>query len=158
MRDLLNHLPEHAAVRYVPFHPAHAMVMHLDDKHVRAVAKAGDIQMMLETQARLGNAITAYLHGRPVACFGAVDIWPGVAEMWLLIEERGRKFGKTLTRAAIVYRDYTVLSRNLHRVQLTVRSDDIRAVRWAQAIGFEQEGLMRRYGPDQADFYIFGRI
>lgn len=157
LRFLREFLPEHPAVTFVPFHPAHVSVMHLEDKHMNALSKGVDIETMLEMQSKLGTAITAYLYGRPAACFGLVNLWPGVAEMWLLIEERARKFGKTLTRGAIGFRDYAVITHNLHRLQITVRCDDIRAVAWAETIGFQKECRMKGYGPDQADFYLFAR-
>ena len=157
LRSLRDYLPEHPAINYVPFHPAHAKVMNIEDIHTQTLSKGVDVQGMLELQSKLGTAITAYLHGRPVACFGYVKLWEGVAEMWLLIEERGRQFGKSLTRGAIGFRDYAVITENLHRLQITVRCGDIRAVAWAQAIGFKQECRMPGYGPDRSDFYLFSR-
>jgi len=157
LKSLHDFLPEHPAISYVPFHPAHVISMKIDDKHTEAVSKGVDIKTMLEMQSKMGTAITAYLHGRPVACFGYVKLWDGVAEMWLLIEERGREFGKTLTRGAIAFRDYAVITENLHRLQITVRCDDIRAVKWAKVIGFLPECVMHQYGPDKASFYLFAR-
>jgi len=142
---------------WVPFHAGHVAVMNVKAQNFQAVSKAVDIGAMMEMQSRLGNAITAILHGRPVACFGSVPLWVGVEEMWCFIEERGRKYPKTLTRAAICYRDYRVIAKNLHRMQITVRCEDLRAVRWGTGIGFEIEGLMKKYGPDQADFFMMSR-
>jgi len=85
---LADFLPEHPAITWVPFHPAHVSVMNFPPQQLEARARGVPLETMLEAQARMGHAITALLHGRPVACFGAVDIWNGVAEMWLLIEER----------------------------------------------------------------------
>ena len=155
---LADFLPEHPAVTFVPFHAAHASVMKLPDFQFEGMSKGVPVIQMLEAQARMGHAITALLHGRPVACFGAVDLWEGVAEMWLLIEERGRKYGKTLTRAAIGYRDFIVISKNLHRLQIIVRCADERAAKWGQAIGFEIESTMKHYGSDGSDFYLMRRI
>jgi hypothetical protein len=132
--------------------------MKIAPQQLEARSRGVPLQTMLEAQARMGNAITALLHGRPVACFGAVDVWNGVAEMWLLIEDRGRSYGKTLTRAAIGYRDFIVIAKNLHRLQITVNCDDNRAVRWGQAIGFEIESTMKAYGPTGSDYYLMRRI
>ena len=132
--------------------------MKLSPQQLEVRAKGVSLEVMIEAQAQMGHAITALLHGRPVACFGAVDIWDGVAEMWLLIEERGRKYGKTLTRAAIGYRDFIVISKNLHRLQITVRCEDSRAAKWGQAIGFEIESTMKAYGPTGSDYYLMRRI
>lgn len=132
--------------------------MKFPPQQLEARARGVPLETMLEAQARMGHAITALLHGRPVACFGAVDVWNGVAEMWLLIEERGRNYGKTLTRAAIGYRDFLVISKNLHRLQIIVRCDDSRAAKWGQAIGFEIESTMKAYGPTGSDYYLMRRI
>jgi hypothetical protein len=156
--DLAKEMPVIKGVSYMPFHPAHLEVIEPEEFKKMGAAQLQQWKELITAQARNGVAITAYLHGRPVACFGYLVMWTGVAEMWLLIEERGRQYGKSLTRAAITVRDCAVLSGNLHRLQITVRCGDIRAVKWANALGFDQEAVLRRYGPDQADFYIFARI
>lgn len=158
LTHLADFLPEHPAITWVPFHSAHVAVMKLSPQELETKSKGVPLATMLEVQARMGHAITALLHGRPVACFGAVDVWDGVAEMWLLIEDRGRSYGKTLTRAAIGYRDFIVIAKNLHRLQITVNCDDSRAVRWGQAIGFEIESTMKAYGPTGSDYYLMRRI
>lgn len=73
------------------------------------------------------------------------------------MEERGRDVAVSLTKAAIAYRDFRVISGNLHRLQITVRCEDMRAVRWARAIGFTIDGMMMRYGPDGSDYYLMSR-
>lgn len=153
----LPDLPTMPGLTWVPFQPGHVAVMNVKAQNFQTVSRSVDVMAMLENQAQHGHAITAILHGKPVACFGSVHIWKGVEEMWCFIEERGRKYPKTLTKAAIQYRDFRVISRNLHRLQIIVRCDDLRAVRWGSAIGFETEGLMKKYGPDQADFLMMSR-
>ena len=44
------------------------------------------------------------------------------------------------------------------RIQANVKADDERAVRWIRLLGFENEGLMRAFGPDGADFRRFVRL
>lgn len=153
--NLLDLLPEHPAVSWVPFHPGHVSSLKNTKK---GVFDQQTLSQMLEVQASMGHAITAYVHGRPAACFGYSLLWPGVAEMWLHVDESARKYGKTMTRAAIAFRDFTVISANLHRLQISVECDDERAVRWGQAIGFSIEGRLRSYGPNQADFFMMSRI
>jgi RimJ/RimL family protein N-acetyltransferase len=157
LTSLIDHLPVVPGIYYAPFHPAHLEMMQPDELTKRSPKETEYLKAMIESQATSGIAITAYLHGRPVACFGIIPIWTGVAEMWLLIEERGRKYGKSLTRAAMTVRDFAVLSNNLHRLQITVRCADVRAVKWAKAIGFDPEAKLHKYGYDQSDFYIFAR-
>ena len=153
----LPEFPSHPALTFVPFHEAHLMSLKIEDKNTRSVSRFIPFHEMIKSQAQSGNAFTAILHGSPVACFGSVHIWHGVEEMWLLIEERGRKFSKSLTRAAMAYRDFRVISGNLHRIQITVRCEDMRAVRWGIAIGFTIDGMMKAYGPDGSDHYLMSR-
>lgn len=157
LTHLRDFLPEHAAISWLPFNPGHVATMNIPKQQTTAMSRGVPLSVMLETQAKMGHAVTAYLHGRPVACFGCVNIWEGVGEMWLLIEERGRKYGKTLTRAAIGYSDFIVISRNLHRLQITVKSSDVSAYNWAKLIGFTPECVMRKYGTDESDFYLMAR-
>lgn len=153
----LPDFPYHPAITFVPFHMAHYMSLNIEDKYQNATARFLDMPALIENQAKNGDAFTAILHGKPVACFGSMRLWTGVEEMWLLIEERGRKYMKTLTRAAINYRDFRVISGNLHRIQITVRCEDMRAVRWGIAIGFTIDGMMKAYGPDGSDYYLMSR-
>lgn len=115
------------------------------------------VDQMIKAQAGLGNAFTVILHGKPAAIVGSIPLWSGVEEMWLHIEERMRKFPVFMTKAAIEYRDYRVIAGNLHRLQITVRCSDMRAVRWARHIGFNIDGMMMKYGPDGSDFYLMSR-
>lgn len=111
----------------------------------------------IKAQAQLGNAFTVILHGKPTAIMGAVPLWNGVEEMWVQIEERARQFPVLMTKIAKEYRDYRVIAGNLHRLQITVRCADMRAVRWARCIGFTIDGMMMRYGPDGSDYYLMSR-
>jgi len=151
-------LPKSTYITFVPFHSAHVGIMDIDKSQLTSRSKGVPIEAMLENQAKMGHAITALLYGSPVACFGAVDIWDGVAEMWMLIEERGRKVPILMTKAAIAYRDYIVIAKNLHRLQITVKCSDTRAFGWAKMLGFEQEAIMKRYDSEANDFYLMARI
>lgn len=154
--DLLPDLP--SQISLVPFNPAHALNMKVEDPGSISMRQNLEFFDIMATQAATGHAITALLHGQPAACFGSVHVWKGVEEMWCLMEERARRYRLSMTKIAIAYRDFRVISGNLHRLQLTVKCDDQRALRWAAAIGFTLEGQMKRYGPDGSDFYLMSRI
>jgi|Laugrefa1bdmlbdn_1035148.scaffolds.fasta_scaffold19298_3 RimJ/RimL family protein N-acetyltransferase len=155
--DIYKELPTFEGLIWVPFQLGHAAVMNIQAQNFQHLSRAVPIMDMLAFQAAKGHAITAILHGRPVGCCGAVTLWPGVEELWMITEERGRKFALTMTKAALVYRDFRVKAGNLHRLQIVVRCDDERAVKWGKAIGFHIEGRMEKYGPDKADFFIMAR-
>jgi ribosomal protein S18 acetylase RimI-like enzyme len=155
--ELNERLPYKAGVCYIPMHPSHLHHMRITEDQL-PFAKAVSMDAMLEMQARLGLAVTALVHGKPVAMFGCIMLWTGVAEMWSIISDDARRYPKQLTIVAKGFSDIVAQSLSLHRLQLTVRSDEPRALRWAEYLGFEIEGLMRNYSPDGADTYILARV
>jgi hypothetical protein len=155
--DIFELLPKNSPLNWIPFNAGHAMTLQIDPSIKETLPRNRPLAELIEAQANQGHAITAILQSKPVAIFGAIDVWDGVAEMWLNCEERLRTYGKTMTRAAQIYADYIVISRNLHRLQITVRCADLRAVRWGLALGFEIEGLMKKYGADGSDFFMMSR-
>ena len=44
------------------------------------------------------------------------------------------------------------------RIQIEVKTDYRMGCRWAEALGFKREGLMRRWMPDGSDAYLYGRV
>jgi RimJ/RimL family protein N-acetyltransferase len=54
--------------------------------------------------------------------------------------------------------DIAMISMGLHRIQLTVRTTDKRAEKWAYAIGFKRDGVLRKYGVDGVDYLMMSRI
>lgn len=155
--ELNERLPYKAGVCYIPMHPSHLHHMRITEDQL-PFAKAVSMDAMLEMQARLGLAVTALVHNKPVAMFGCIMLWTGVAEMWSIISDDARRYPKQLTIVAKGFSDIVAQSLSLHRLQLTVRSDEPRALRWAEYLGFEIEGLMHKYSPDGTDTYILARV
>lgn len=156
--DLLDAFPRTPALSWAPFHVGHLRVMRVHSQNMATISRAVPVERMMETQAAYGLAYTAMLHGTPAAVFGSVRIWQGVEEMWMLCEERARQHPVAMTKAARMMAMHRVISGNLHRLQITVRCDDARALQWGRAIGFEPEAVLRRYGPDMMDYQVMARI
>ena len=51
-----------------------------------------------------------------------------------------------------------VLEHRLVRLQTAVRTDWPQAQRFAQFFGLENEGLMKKYGPDGTDYFRYSRV
>jgi RimJ/RimL family protein N-acetyltransferase len=47
---------------------------------------------------------------------------------------------------------------SLKRIQASVHTNDQQAIRYVEWLGFENEGLMKKYGPDGSDYYRFARV
>jgi hypothetical protein len=142
----------------MPFSPAHVDRIKVDAEEVLVVARPDEVKDLLTTQAAMGGAVTVFLNMEPIAIFGFVSIWKGVAETWLVPDEKVRKIPVTLTKVGYKVMDIAKISMGLHRIQLTVRTTDKRAEKWAHAIGFKCDGVLRKYGVDGVDYLMMSRV
>lgn len=144
-------------MRRVFFMPAH-------ETHIRRVAVDNpevlihdDYQEALNAQIHMGPAVTVFVDLKPVGVFGFVPIWSGVAEAWFVNSIAARKYPIAMTKYGRKVQDIAQISMGLHRIQITVRTTDKRAERWAYAIGFQKESVLRKYGPDGTDYLMMTR-
>lgn len=142
---------------YLPFH-----VDHLDN--FEGITEYGDKSLSFEDrkhyihfQSQVGPAVTAFVHGVPVAVFGCVIVWKGLGEAWALFSDEARRYPIAMTKGAKAFFDACIRSYLLHRLQITVKTVDKRAINWAECLGFVVEGTMKEYSSDKQDFYIMRR-
>lgn len=139
-------------ITWTRFKPEHAERIQLQP------AQAGTLQWMtadiLERVARY-PAQTALRGGRPIACFGAVEIQAERAEIWALLAfDSGRDFIK-LYRGA--QRFFALLPHR--RLEMTVDCDFAAGHRLARLLGFECEAeRMRAVHPGGGDMALYARI
>ena len=145
-------------VIFVPYAPDHSTYINSHNKDVQAISNVTSLQGMVEDQAAAGEAITVLHHDIPVAVFGLVPIWKGLAEFWFIPDEAVRRFPMFMFRAFRAFIDISAISYDLHRQQITVRCDDEKAIRFAYLVGFNNEGRLEKYGPDQADFFMMSIV
>lgn len=126
-----------------------------DSKAFRTVPNYVD---MLRAYEQLPHAYTGIHDGKMVYAFGPVELHPGVAELWMLSTYHIERIPISVTRASIRYCNHIAIEMKLHRLQLTVEADNSFANRWAFALQFQREGLMKQYGPDKNDFYLYARL
>lgn len=90
-----------------------------------------------------------------LAIGGAVQLFKGVAEVWMCVTPEGKAQPLSLSRSMkdMVSR----LGAIFHRLQLTTLEHDTAAIRWAEFLGFTYEGLMIKYGPDQKNHKRFAK-
>ena len=67
---------------------------------------------------------------------------------------------RPVTLARILYDTFYewVEHKELWRVQANVRADWPLAIRFARFIGMEREGLMKKFGPEQADYFRYAWV
>ena len=132
----------------------------LDAAAIRAPTAVGSLSMML----RAIDAYTAPYHGiaftdrgKIIAVGGVVPLWDGVGEAWLLPTKHmagyevalARNFKRTIARA------FTDLK--MRRVQAAVKVGFDKAHRLVRFLDMEEEGLMKKYGPEGADYVRYAK-
>jgi len=98
------------------------------------------------------------LNNKPIAAGGVFPLWDGVAEGWVLATEEINKYPITFSKVIKLRCDMLLKNNSIKRFQTSVKADCDVAIRFAKFLGLKEEGLMKNYGPDGADFYRFARI
>lgn len=94
-----------------------------------------------------------------VGIVGCSVIYPGVAGAWALISDsmRGRN-ALEFTRFCKAILPAWIATFKLHRLQIVVLTSNEEYNRFAKAIGFEYEGVMRKVAPDKRDMALYAIV
>jgi hypothetical protein len=89
---------------------------------------------------------------------GIIPIWDGVAEGWVMSSKR--VFDHKIRAASSVKKrlDYLCINNNIQRLQTCVKEKFETGVRFAEWLGLEKEGLMRKYGLDGTNYWRMAKI
>jgi len=105
-----------------------------------------------------GLAFTGLIDGYVIASAGIKPLWPRVGEAWIVASDNMPKKKLSVIKLIKENFDRMIQDNNFVRVQASVRSDWLEAKRFAEFLGFEHEGIMRKYGPDGQDYFRMARI
>ena len=144
-------------ISFVPFHWGHAYAMELREFDAQYFRSVPNFRDMLRQYQATGNAQTAMAGGKIICCFGYVKLWNQVAEMWMLTSNHIASHSVALTRGAQRHINHIASEEKLKRLQATVNTQHDLAMRWADALKFQREGVLRQYGADGADYMMFAR-
>lgn len=93
-----------------------------------------------------------------LACGGVHKMWDGVGEAWLLVSKEGYEKPKTVGKYTQYIFQHILEEHGLFRIQASVSAIDSRANRYAEWLGFEKEGIMKKYAPDGSDYIRYARV
>lgn len=142
----------------LPFAIDHFDRIDYDQPELIAVSRGIGIREMVASQAELGTAVTIFKGNKALAIIGVVMLWGGVGEMWAIFDNDARQYKKTMLKSAITFCDISFRYLHLHRLQITVRTDDNRAFNYADHLDFKVESVMKQYGPDKVDYLLMTRF
>jgi RimJ/RimL family protein N-acetyltransferase len=132
-----------------------------DEEHIHFIET--DYEFPPEARAMFNNhhAIKGYSLFNDdliMAAAGVHILWGGVAEGWIVMSKHGYSTPKTVARYTDRLFDGIMADNELWRIQASVSASDTKALRFASWLGFEDEGLMKKYGPDGSDYRRVARF
>ena len=122
------------------------------DYHFGAESRAG----LLSHHNIIG--FTVEDSGTVLAVGGVHVMWFGAGEGWVLVSPEALAVPTSFARYTKRAFDSILQETELRRVQASIHIDDDRAYKFARWLGFEDEGVMRKYGVDGDDYYRMARI
>ncbi len=106
-------------------------------------------------------AYTIIFNDKIVGVGGAIILWEGVGEFWLMLTkdcQREGLFGIVALDSVKKKVEEIIEEYKIRRAQCTVRVDFPQARKMVEFLGFKQEGLQRNYTPDSCDVWMYARI
>jgi hypothetical protein len=106
--------------------------------------------------------VYSYVHeetGEVLCIFGATVLFKGVAEFWTVVTKKDilSKHQVEFVKLMRVMIDKYAALNDMKRVQITVPSRTVNGKKWGEVLGFELEAVMKNYGWDNSDHYLFAR-
>lgn len=147
------------------FKPEHAELFDLDEFGRMLFVSVGEVLMerVFATYTKLEHpSFTVMLDDEPLACAG-IWIWdlshsPRTGEAWAIINhDLGSKKPIVLTKAIRRGLDAAQEEYDLARIHATIDARNEKACRWAKLLGFECEGLMRKWLCGR-DYFLYARL
>lgn len=124
-----------------------------------------ELDYELSGESRMGlvshDNIVGYtlLDGDTILAVGGLHMmWFGVGEAWLLVSPKALDKPVALARYSNKLLHGIVEKTQVRRVQASVHTHDTRAMIFAEWLGFEHEGIMRKYGLEGDDYFRMARI
>jgi len=151
------YMPKVKNCEYVQFKESHLDNFESEEFYESKQMSNKNRKQNIIRQSMAGDTITAIVNDKPVAIFGCYILWPGVAEAWSLFDPEARRYKIAMTKGAFAFFDIITILNDLHRLQITVKKNDLRAVSWAHYLGFVVEGEMKGYSTDKDDYFMMRR-
>lgn len=143
----------------VPYRPEHLLEIELRD--YEAQNYKGHIEEYLEyvdMNVVEGLTWTAIGHGRVIGIFGFRPMWRSVGETWLLPGHGIERHAISVVRVARQIMTNVMYDFSLKRLQIAVSTQNDTAYRYAKSLYFEEEAIMKNYGPEGADYRLMVRL
>lgn len=104
------------------------------------------------------EAVTVRVDGIPAAILGWYFVCPGVAQVWSFVSDEAKKAPIAFHKRVKELLEFVLATYEVQRIQISVRVGFKQGWKWASSLGFKCEGIMKHYGPDRSDYWLFARV
>ena len=142
----------------VPYHPALLQMMDLRAFDQMFFKHIPGFDKVVAAYDQMGPTFVGCHKGKPIIIVGCIPLWNGVSELWMLTDTAITSFTRPFWMATKRLVEILTAELSLVRLQCTVCSLNLPAIKFIEALQFKEEGLLRAYGPDQSDFLMYARV
>ena len=136
---------EHA--RFIATHEMNANIVNVKDRYLEN----------LKELVKADTSWTGVIDDKIIAAGGMVELWDHVYEGWIMATADVKKHPIVTARVIKKIFNDVVVKYDVHRLQTTVKANYKIGHKFAQWLGLEKEGLMKKYLDDD-DYYLYARI
>ena len=128
-------------------------------EHIPLIGDPTPINVACHLAEHSQASLTLIKNEQYLAAYGLYALGKTVAQAWMLVNPDYRhSHAKSILRHAQEELERWQISEGFNRVQITIEFTNAGFVRWSKLLGFELEGLMRKYGQDGQDHFLMARI
>lgn len=129
---------------------------HIDLIDLRDGQDIRDYKDRIAVYATMGHAYTLVVDNKIICCSGIINSHQGVAEAWVIAGKDFEKHGMVISRTIKGFLD--LVQPFYHRFQMSVLVGFEDAEKFAEFLGFEKEGIMRKFDSAGKDYTLYSRI
>ena len=141
--------------KYEPWHMDALLMRQREQETFKIVDK--DLDKLIKDNHK-GCSFTGFTTDKIIGCAGILPVWSGVGHAWVVLGSDYKKHRIWLHKQVKDMFFKIAVGMKFRRVQANVQCDFYDAVRWIEALGFEGESVMKEYGPDGKDHYMYTRF
>lgn len=93
----------------------------------------------------------------PLAVVGGRFVYQKVFRVWSLVDVEVEDFPIYYVKRLRKLIDLCFVEWQLARIEVVMRADQAWCDRWSEVLGFEKEALMKKYGDEAVDYFLFAR-
>jgi len=144
-------------IRAVPFRVAHMDLIDLREREIEVFNKSGNINQRLAYLETTHNAETLIYNGIVLGVIGFIEVLPNVLEVFLFPSTHIKDNTVAFARLMKYYKEEAITHYTWHRLQIVTPNDELHR-RWATFLGFEEEGILRKFDFNGEDHVMWSVV